>query len=93
MKVSHHATQRMLERANINRKNQKQFFRGALNRGLSYGQVNDEILKNYLKSIESSGCKAKLYKGYIFIHSKNSKQLYTMYKVPDKLLAKENNNE
>lgn len=88
MKISHHATLRMTERANIDKKNQKQFFRGALNHGKSYGDIGNETIKNHLKSLESTGCKAKLYKGYIFIHSRSGKTLYTMYKVPEKLLER-----
>lgn len=83
MKISKHGKQRIKERAGVNT-NQLQFFRNALKNGESYGTVKDEKLKKYLLSKESSNSHAKLYKGYVFIHSRNSKQLYTMYKLPDK---------
>ena len=86
MRITRHAKERMNERAEINKKNQKQFFRGALNHGKSYGEINDIGLRNHLMSLESTGCKAKIYKGYIFIHSKNGKTLYTMYKIPEKFV-------
>ena len=88
MRITRHAKERMNERADINKKNQKQFFRGALNHGKSYGEIKDEEMRKHLMSLESTGCKAKVYKGYIFIHSKNGKTLYTMYKIPEKLESK-----
>ena len=65
-------------------KERRKLFKDALTYGKSYGSISDERIKNYLLSKETNHSRAKLYKGYIFIHSKNSKQLYTMYELPEK---------
>ena len=84
MKLSIHAKKRMEERTDINFKNYKAFFIGALRHGKSAGHLKDGKLKEYLLNKEATGnCKAKYYKGYVFIYSKNSHRLYTMYKLPD----------
>lgn len=83
MKLSKHSQQRIKERADIEYKNQKNFYRSALDKGKSAGTLKDSDLKKCLLKIERKGCKAKYYKGYIFIHSKNNKTLYTMYKYSD----------
>lgn len=88
MKITKHASQRFEERTDIDKSNQKQFFRGALTHGKSASQISNEVLRKYLLQLESTGSKVKLYKGYIFIHSKNKKTLYTMYKVPEEILEK-----
>lgn len=88
MKLSKHSKMRMFERANIDIRNQKLFFRNALSKGLSAGHLKEGALKQYLLNKEKYNCKAKFYKGYIFIYSKNNKQLYTMYPVPEELLQK-----
>lgn len=84
MKLSKHSILRMKQRTDCNHKDRKKFYKDALKYGKSYGTINDERLRNYLLSKETNHSRAKLYKGYVFIHSKNSKQLYTMYKLPDK---------
>lgn len=83
MKLSKHGKQRIIERAGVN-SNQLSFYRNALRKGKSPGDINDERLKNYLSSKQTSKSKVKLYKGYVFVHSKRSKQLYTMYELPEK---------
>lgn len=90
MKISKHGKLRLKERANINT-NQLAFYKNALRKGKSYGSIKDERIKNYLLSKENTHSKAKLYKGYVFIHSKNSKQLYTMYELPEKYRNEKNN--
>ncbi len=91
MKLSHHARLRMTERANIPKQNQKQFYISAIRKGKSAGVLKEGKLKEYLLQLEKSNCKVKYYKGYVFIHSKNSKKLYTMYKLPKELLESEAN--
>lgn len=83
MKLSKHSKLRMKERAGICA-NQKAFYKNALRKGISAGETKDERLRNYLLSKENNHTKAKIYKGYVFLHSKNSKQLYTVYKLSDK---------
>ena len=87
MKLSLHSKQRINERTNIDKGNQKQFFRAALDKGKSPSRLKNGKLKEYLIARENN-CKIKVYKGYIFIHSKNSKRLYTIYKIPDELKEK-----
>lgn len=83
MKLSHHSKLRMSQRANIPKHEQKAFFRSALTYGKSSSEINDKPLKQFLISQEYRA-KVKLYKGYIFIYSKNSKKLYTVYELPKK---------
>ena len=89
MKISSHGKLRMEERANIDSKNQRPFFANALRLGLSAGNMKEGPIKQYLLSKQNNRSKAKLYRGYVFIYSKNSKQLYTMYKLPEEILEKE----
>lgn len=83
MKLSHHSKIRMGERANIPKNAQKQLFFNALRKGKVANNIKDKKLKKYVYQLESTGCQVKVYNGYIFIHSKNKKQLITMYKIPD----------
>ena len=85
MKLSKHSKIRMRERTEFNHNERKMLFRNALSNGKSAGQIKDINIRNFLYSKEKR-CKAKLYKNYVFIYSKNGKQLYTMYKLPDKYL-------
>lgn len=84
MKLSKHSKDRMRERVNIkSQKIQENFFRNALQKGISPDQAEDEILKMRLKSREKYNSKVKYYKGWVFVYSRNSHQLYTMYKLED----------
>lgn len=80
MKLSRHSKQRMMERANVSR-NQEKFFKNALQYGLSIEQIKDEKLKKELKNREKWNSRIKVYKGYVFVYSRNSHQLYTLYKL------------
>lgn len=82
MRLSKHSMMRLTQRANIEKRNQKEFFRAALRKGKSPNNIKDQNLQNFLYAKESTGCKTKVYKNYIFIHSKNGKTLYTMYEIP-----------
>ena len=87
MRLTKHSKQRIKQRTSLNRREQKRLFRLALNNGKSAGQIEDEKLKKYIER-KSKICKAKVYKDYVFIYSKNGKSLYTMYKLP-KVFKKE----
>ena len=90
MKLSKHSKQRMKQRANIkNQKIQENFFRNALKNGLSISQVKDEELQKWIKARIKYNCNIKVYKNWVFIYSKNSKQLYTMYELPEEMKGKE----
>lgn len=89
MKLTHHSKLRMFERANIDKRNQKQFFINALRKGKSWEHLKDSKLKEYMKNKENYKCKVKVYLGYLFFYSRNNKTLYTIYKIPDELLKKE----
>lgn len=87
MKLSKHSKKRMRERTNLNHQERKGLFRKALDYGKSPNDINDEKLKRFLeKTAEKNDTKIKLYKGYVFIYSKNAKQLYTMYRLPKRFL-------
>lgn len=89
MKLSHHARIRMRQRSEYGKKQeQNQFFREALKNGKDYRRIKDEKIKEYLKKNISPKNKAlvRVYNNYVLFYSKNSKQLYTMYKLPDELL-------
>lgn len=84
MKLSNHSRKRLKQRGGIkNQKIQNNFFRNALIKGLSPEQIEDEQLRAKLKSKEKYNSKIKYYKGWVFIYSKNSHQLYTTYKLED----------
>lgn len=84
MKLSKHSKLRLRQRTNYNHKERRQIFRDALNNGKTFNQIKDDKIKDFMKR-RSVNCKVKLYKGYLFFYSKNSHQLYTMYKLPDEL--------
>ena len=83
MKLSNHSKIRMRERTAFNSQERYSLFREALQYGKSLNQIEDKELKNYIWS-KSRYCKIKVYKGYMFLYSKNSHQLYTMYKIPER---------
>lgn len=91
MKLSTHGKERLYERAQIDKNNQKQFVKAALKNGLSYRKAiekgYDPDVFNYIAKREDKyRCKVKLYKEYTFCYGKNSKILYTMYKTPQNVL-------
>ena len=87
MKISKHGKLRIIERAGIST-NQMQFYRNAIRNGIAPKNMKEGKIRNYLIK-KMYYCKVKLYKGYVFIYSKNRKQLYTMYKLPKELGSEE----
>ena len=83
MKLSKHSKKRMRERTPFNSKERKKLFREALSYGKSPNDITDYELHKFMASKQN--CKVKLYKDYIFIYSKNSHMLYTMYELPENL--------
>lgn len=83
MKLSKHSKKRMRERTNFNHKERLILFKNALKHGGNWKNSKNEKLVKYLMNKETWKSQVKLYKGYVFIHSRNSKLLYTMYKLPD----------
>ena len=83
MKISKHAQKRMRERTTLNHAERRKLFNEALHKGLTPNDIQDQGFRNYLL-FKQARCKIKIYKGYIFIHSKNGGQLYTMYEIPRK---------
>lgn len=79
MKLSKHSIERMEERTKLDKGNFKEFYRSALKHGKHYKDLPYGELKRFLQSKTKWNCRAKYYKGYIFLYSKNNKQLYTMY--------------
>ena len=84
MKLSNHSKQRMRERTNFNHKERLSLFKNALKHGGNWKNSKNEKLVKYLTSKETWKSQVKLYKGYVFVHSRNTKLLYTMYELPDK---------
>lgn len=89
MKLSRHSKKRMRERTDFNHRERRQLFRNALQNGKSLQQISNIKIKRFVAR-KSKNCKIKLYKGYLFLYSKNGHQLYTMYKLPDELGGEEN---
>lgn len=83
-KVSRHASMRMKERTPYNHKERRRLFREALLYGKNAYDIKDPNLKGYMLS-KKGRAYVKLYKGYIFIYSKNTKHLYTVYPLPEDL--------
>ena len=88
MKLSTHSKIRMRERTGLNHKERRKLFRNALDYGKSPMQIKNEKVQQFMLA-RSNKCKIKLYKGYLFIYSKNSHILYTMYKLPKELIEEE----
>ena len=91
MRLSTHGKKRLYERAQVEKSNQKQFYKAALKKGLDYQKAirkgYDPDVFNYIGEREQKyRCKVKLYKGYTFCYGKNSKILYTMYETPRNIL-------
>jgi hypothetical protein len=83
MRLTIHSKQRIKERAGVRYQKRNKLFREALLNGISPGNTSNLKLKGYLLS-KQHNCKAKYYKGYVFIYSKNGK-LYTMYEAPNSI--------
>ena len=86
MKLSNHSKRRMRERTDLNHKERLQLANEAFRLGKSADELvkknkDNKKLAEYMLS--KPNCKVKTYKGYIFIYSKNSHRLYTMYKIPE----------
>lgn len=88
MKISNHGRKRMKERTNLNHKERRHLFRKALDKGKNVQDIKDEDVKRYVRNRENN-CKIKLYDDYLYIYSKNSKRLYTMYRLPEEYLGRE----
>lgn len=82
MKLTEHSKLRLRQRAGVRSNEKNKLFRQALLKGISAGNTNNEIIIKYLLKKERH-CKAKIYKGYVFMYSKSGKKLYTMYEVPN----------
>ena len=92
-KVSKHGQMRMKQRTQLNHRERATMLREALNKGQTPQQVEDELLRGYLLSKVRFNSKVKLYKGYVFIYSRNSHRLYTMYELPEWIKEKRLENE
>lgn len=84
MLLSKHSKIRMSERASI-KTGKSKFFREALDKGLSYSEAKNKGMSKtvvcYLAKLNRKQ-KAKIYKNYVFIYSKGTHKLYTMYECP-----------
>ena len=89
MKISKHAKVRIKERTSLDTQERRIIFRLALSKGKSIQEVKNARIKRFMKSKTRYNSQCKLYKDFVFIYSKNSHQLYTMYKLPDDLLESE----
>lgn len=85
MKISKHAKERIKQRTSLDTQERRQIFRLALKHGKYISDIKNERIKRYLMSKRRFNNQVRLYKGYIFIYSKNKRQLYTMYKLPEYL--------
>ena len=90
-KVSHHANMRMKERTPFNHIERRRLFREALKHGQNAQDIKDPNLKGYMLS-KKKHAYVKLYKGYMFIYSKNTKHLYTIYPLPEDLRGDDTTN-
>ena len=85
MKLSKHSKLRMKERTTLKRTEMLKFFKLAVKKGKCIEQIKNEKIKHYLASKKHFNSQVKLYCGYVFIYSRNSMRLYTMYKLPEGL--------
>lgn len=89
MKLSNHGKVRMRERTPFNHKERMKLFKNALRYGGNWRHNKNKELVKFLESKETWKSQVKLYKGYVFVHSRISKQLYTMYELPEKYKGEE----
>ena len=85
MKISNHAKIRMKERMSLKQTERRKMFKLALKKGKYIQQIKDKRTHDYLATKKRYNSQIKLYNGYVFVYSRNSHQLYTMYKLPDEL--------
>jgi len=85
MRLSKHSKIKMRERANLKSNEKLRMYKLALKHGKRVGEIKNEKLKSYLAPKQKFNSRIIVYQGYVFVHSKNSKQLYTMYKLPEGL--------
>ena len=85
MKLSKHSKIKMHERAGLKSNEKLRMYKMGLKHGKTIKQIKNEKIKSYLAPKQKFNSRIILYQGYVFIHSKNSKQLYTMYKLPSEL--------
>ena len=81
MKLTNHSKVRYKERVGVTHKEQVKLFKEALTKGKSPADIKDPSLRRFLTK---PGAKAKLYKNYVFVYSKTSKVLYTVYELPER---------
>lgn len=89
MKISKHAKMRIRERTTLNHAERRNLFRLALSNGKCIEEVKNERIKRFMMSKKRYNSQCKLYRDYVFIYSRNSHQLYTMYRLPDDLIESE----
>lgn len=87
MKLSNHSKKRLKERTGLEERAQRELFKSALNKGLSLQKAMCEeydcnVISFLKKKSRNGKVGMKIYKGFVFIHSKNAKQLFTVYKCP-----------
>ena len=84
-KISRHGKLRLLERTHVDRTNIRNLFNSAIKNGSAPNNMKKGKIRDFLLSKERYNSKVKLYKGYVFVYSKNNKRLYTVYKLPKEL--------
>jgi len=89
MKLSKHSKIRLKERTTLNHAERRQIFRLALTNGICIDKVKNERIKRFMMSKQRYNSQVKLYRGYVFIYSRNSHQLYTMYELPNDLKSQD----
>lgn len=89
MKLSKHSKIKMKERANLKSSEKLKMYKMALRNGKRVGEIKNERIKSYLAPKQKFNSRIILYQNYVFVYSKNSKQLYTMYKLPENLIKGE----
>ena len=85
MKLSSHSKKRIKERTTLNHVERRNLFRLALSKGKSINDIKSERIKRFIASKTRYNSHIKIYRDYVFIYSRNSHQLYTMYELPEYL--------
>ena len=89
MKLSKHSKQRMREKAGLKSNEMMKMYKMAMKHGKRVAQIKDQTIKSYLAPKQKFNSRIVLYNDYVFVHSKNSKQLYTIYKLPKEMIKDE----
>jgi len=80
--ITMHGSQRIKERIGTNEKRAIHLVQCAIDRGQNWYEMDDFLIRHFLKGETSSDSKALAYGGYCWIISKHTGKCITVFKLP-----------